>query len=504
MRDLRANDRVYGQSEDEEYLITRPIGNGAFGIVYEVRDRENSTYALKTILTAFLNEHAVDVLMNEGSLATKIQHENVLRVLFFHDGKKYKHLPPYMIMEFADGGTLERIINEKRLRGEFFPQEELRPIFIQLAEGMKAINAHLVHRDIKPDNILVKENSLKIADFGLSKIVSEATRTQSFKGINHIRYCAPEAWRLENNSPAMDMYSMGVVFFEVATLQHPYQVKNEGNIIEAWKNAHFFQTPSDPRDYNPSLDMRFVQLIKKMMLKRPQDRYETWEEVIQRLKAFDSSNDDVRQDVSTLLERALKTHNKQEQARLKYEEQKKRIEERNNLVKYRFEEIMAAANQIIVSFNSASEFVELSLTHRERPSNVFASNEQYSSFSIHRVGSNSPSVTVEVSALYDSQYVFDDNPIMAWGNAKSPSGKGFNLFLVPSDSDDLYGQWQTSEAAHNPLIRLGPSGPEPFPFDLNNLMDAARSLLVSHDSYISKRTGVFKPTMLNPLVEELL
>jgi eukaryotic-like serine/threonine-protein kinase len=81
--------------------------------------------------------------MNEGQLATKIQHENVLRVLFFHDGRKYEELPPYMIMEFADGGTLEKILNEKRVRNEFFRPEELRSV--------------LVHRDIKPEIFSLKK-----------------------------------------------------------------------------------------------------------------------------------------------------------------------------------------------------------------------------------------------------------------------------------------------------------------------------------------------------------
>lgn len=124
-----------------------------------------------------------------------------------------------------------------------------------------------MHRDIKPDNILLHNQVLKISDFGLSKVVGAATRTQTFKGINHMRYCAPEAWRLEKNLPAMDMYSMGIVFYEIATLRYPYEVKDTGDFVEVWKNAHLLQVPADPRTHNGSLDLGLAQLIMKMISK---------------------------------------------------------------------------------------------------------------------------------------------------------------------------------------------------------------------------------------------
>lgn len=83
---------------------------------------------------------------------------------------------------------------------------------------MIAINAELVHRDIKPENILVSNDVLKISDFGLAKIASESTRTMSFKGYGTIPYIAPEAWNSDKNTIQMDIYSMGIVFYELATL----------------------------------------------------------------------------------------------------------------------------------------------------------------------------------------------------------------------------------------------------------------------------------------------
>lgn len=299
--DLRPGDIVFGPIDTDQYKIIRLIGSGSFGFVYETHDNHGTIYALKTITTGWLNNDALQSLLNEGHLATEIQNENVLRIYYFHDGKQYPNLPPYMLMEFANGGNLDNLLSNKKAQCKYFESNELLALFTQLASGMKAINEKLVHRDIKPDNILIKNSMLKIADFGLSKVVGAATRTQTFKGINHIKYCAPEAWRLDKNLPAMDMYSMGIVFYEMATLQHPYKLEETGNLLEAWKNAHLFQVPADPRKINNSINLGIAQVIMKMIAKRPQDRYVSWDEVIQRLTSSNNQTE-ITRDLSSLVE----------------------------------------------------------------------------------------------------------------------------------------------------------------------------------------------------------
>src|SRR3981081_1673289 len=268
--DLRPGDVVFGKTNKDEYEITRLIDGGGFGIVYEVRNKDGGILALKTITTGLLNETGVEALANEGHLATEIEHENVLRVFHFHDGLQFPHLPPYMLMEYADGGTLSTLLNDRRGSNQYFTSSELLEIFSQLASGMKAINEKLIHRDIKPDNILIVNNKLKISDFGLSKVVGAATRSRTFKGINHVMYCAPEAWRLDKNLPSMDMYSMGITFYEIATLSHPYVIEEGSNAIEAWRNAHFSKLPINPEQHNDTLDPKLAQIIMKMMSKRPE------------------------------------------------------------------------------------------------------------------------------------------------------------------------------------------------------------------------------------------
>ena len=89
-------------------------------------------------------------------------------------------------------------------------------IFHQIIDGMEAINRVLVHRDIKPDNIFINNGVFKIADFGLAKIIQDKTRSKTFKGWGTEPYIAPEAYRFEKNTIQMDMYSIGLVFFQIA------------------------------------------------------------------------------------------------------------------------------------------------------------------------------------------------------------------------------------------------------------------------------------------------
>ncbi len=143
-------------------------------------------------------------------------------------------------------------------------------MFRQLVDGMEAINARLIHRDIKPDNIVVSGNDLKITDFGLSKLVQEATRTSTFKGFGCLQSLAPEAWMSEKNTTQMDIYSMGLVFYEIATLRYPYSVA--GSDPHLWKEAHLYQSVSRPEKHNPNIGQIVSQVIMGMLEKKPSGR----------------------------------------------------------------------------------------------------------------------------------------------------------------------------------------------------------------------------------------
>lgn len=489
--DLRPGDAVFGATQDQTFTIIEFLGRGSFGSVYKVEDLGGTIAGLKTIHTAGLSDRYLKSLINEGNLASRVRHPNVVQVSYFHDGTQYPQLPPYMLMEFADEGTLEDILTERRNRNVLFDNSELVPMWKQLASGMKAVNEKLVHRDVKPDNILLANGVLKISDFGLSKLVGAATRSQSstFKGIHHIRYCAPEAWRLDKNLPAMDMYSMGVVFYEMATLKFPYSVPDTGDLVEAWKTAHFCQNPVSPKTHNPALDANMAQLVMKMLSKRSEDRYDSWDMVINALER-PVEESETKTDASWLVERGLEKQIERESARLEAEEKAQREREFKGLVAYAFNDIVVkAAKRIVDEFNKQSDFAAMSLVV----------TSEYS-FSILRKGS-AKQVQVLVQPLFDDHSI-DERKVMAWGHLKAPSGKGFNLLLMAGSLDDLYGTWEYLQAEHEVGMESRDRRPVPFPFEFRELPEEIQMLRATH-SYKTTRNE-FEPGMIQEALAELL
>jgi len=266
--------------EDEEYVITDFLGRGAFGEVYRARgEQSGSTIAVKLLPVAELSDDtARGALLNEIRAAQEINHPNVVRVLSVHDTDA--EIGPYTCMEYISGGTLSRLIRSHAQANTEIPLSRGLEMMIDIAQGMRAVNERLIHRDLKPDNILIEGKSLKIADFGISKFVDESTRLHTFKGGQHVAYMAPEGWAGEKNTYKLDVYSAGLVFFEILTLTHPLisKVTDRGSIRD-WELAHLYEVVPDPRVVRKDLPLSVVQLISRMAAKRPQER-PAWEEVL--------------------------------------------------------------------------------------------------------------------------------------------------------------------------------------------------------------------------------
>ncbi len=491
--DIRPDGIVYG-SNGEELRVISFLDNGSFGQVFKIATANGDEYALKTIITASLNNDQLAALINEAKLSVTIDHENVIKAYFFHDGNTYSHLPPYLIMEYASDGTLLDIIKRQKDANHLLSNKELRDLFLQLSSGMKAINDKVIHRDIKPDNILLKESMLKISDFGLSKAVNAATRSSTFKGIQHIKYSAPEALRSEKNTISMDIYSMGIVFYELATLRHPLEVKAVGDIIEAWRNAHLTQLPTLPNTINTSLDLNLTQLIMKMIAKRPEERYSSWDEIISRIMSTEQPAEK-GYDISALVKKTITKTQREEEFRLKQEAEQMRIREKIGAIMFAFTELATKVGTIVQAFNDSSDSMKLELRKRgefsfailcSHPGRMSTRPKEQIEVMIERVSRN---------------YVVNNMTIIAWGYLKTGSGRGFNLILV-SGEDEIYGKWIKLEASHNPIGRRRDFRPEPFPFELKELPKEIIHI-VSMNIYNTKISDLV-PESFIPFIEELI
>ncbi|MGD0152682.1 MAG: serine/threonine-protein kinase [Thermacetogeniaceae bacterium] len=274
---------VYGVNRNC-YRVEGLIGRGAFSELYRiVSDEDGRSYTLKMASTLQLQEDEPDLLANEGSMAPLIDHSNVIRVYYFHDGSVHPGLPPYLIMDYADGGSLQDILDCRRKTGVQFGGQPVCAMLSQLAGGMRAVNEVLIHGDIKPDNILVQGGKLKISDFGLAKIIG-STDGSATRVLQHERYLAPEVWQRREDTILRDMYSVGIVLYELATLQHPYEVGLQGRPIASWREAHLYTPVAPPDRLNPALPSGIARVIERMMAKLPEDRYAGWSEIVDGLE----------------------------------------------------------------------------------------------------------------------------------------------------------------------------------------------------------------------------
>lgn len=272
---------VVFDDKGNEYTLEDKLGQGGFGYVYKAKRKEdNCIFAIKVSLPSFNSEDDKISFQNEITTALKVQGENVIKYEYVHNGDEFENLPPYIIMEYAEGGTLNTILKDEM--DDYYDNDTLTTYFLQLANGMKSVNNILVHRDIKPDNILICNGTFKITDFGLAKIASERTRTMTFKGSGTPPYMSPEAWDYsKKNTIQMDIYSMGIIFYQLATNTYPYQI--EGNTLEDLKNMHLYSTATSPERVNRSLSPALASLINKMMEKSAKKRFNNWDEIVELL-----------------------------------------------------------------------------------------------------------------------------------------------------------------------------------------------------------------------------
>ena len=295
-----SKDSIVYDNENKEYLVEERIGGGGFSSVFRIKNIENGGYyALKTFKSDFADKTELESFKNEISKAMQVESNNTVKYLFFNDGEIYSELPPYIIMEYYNGGTLEEYIENIKNTERNITNEDLKKIFFQLISGMRDINNNVIHRDIKLKNILLQDGIIKIGDFGISKSIAETTRIMTFKGYGTKEYTAPEGWRGEKNTIKMDIYSMGIVFYQIATLlNYPYDIQKGTD--DEYRNAHLYGGVINPKKYNKALEFSIETTILKMLEKEPNKRFSNWEE-IQNQISFENNNQN-----SEILDKILK------------------------------------------------------------------------------------------------------------------------------------------------------------------------------------------------------
>ncbi|MCF2656855.1 Stk1 family PASTA domain-containing Ser/Thr kinase [Lacrimispora saccharolytica] len=263
-----------GMMIGDRYEILDKIGTGGMSDVYKAKDDKlGRLVAIKVLKQEFAeNANFVTKFRTEAQAAAGMMHPNIVNVYDVgEEGGTH-----YIVMELVEGITLKKYIEKKQR----LSVKEAVSIAIQVSMGIEAAhNNHIIHRDIKPQNIMIsKDGKVKVTDFGIAKAVSSNTITSNVMGSVH--YTSPEQARGGYSDEKSDIYSLGITLFEMITGRVPFN----GETTVAIAIKHIQEPMPSPRLYVPEVPISVEQIILKCTQKSPDRRYQNMQELIDDLK----------------------------------------------------------------------------------------------------------------------------------------------------------------------------------------------------------------------------
>lgn len=265
-----------GQTIDGRYLVERRLGTGGMAEVYGCEDLQLGRHVALKVLHEQLAEDpdVVARFRRESQSAAGLQHPHIVSVFDRGDWDGI----PYMAMELIDGVTLKDVIRDQA------PLDPVKTIdqISQVLDGLRyAHKRGLVHRDIKPQNVLVgPEGDLKVVDFGIARAVDDLQMTQTGMIVGTAHYLSPEQASGQPITPSADLYAVGVVLFEMLTGRMPF----DGDQPVAIALKHVNEDPPALSVVNPAVPADLEYVVLKAMAKQPEDRFEDAEEFIAALQ----------------------------------------------------------------------------------------------------------------------------------------------------------------------------------------------------------------------------
>jgi hypothetical protein len=258
------------------YLIEERIGRGGMGTVYKALQVSlDRPVALKILAKELISDkNFINLFIKEARSAGQLNHPNIVQVYDVGNvGDTY-----FFSMEFVGGGSVEEILNK---RGSLTSGQAI-PIIIDAAKGLEyAEKKAIVHRDIKPDNLMISDDHVvKIGDLGIAKSIKSEGTTQEDGISGSPHYISPEQAQGQSVDHRADIYSLGCTFFQILTGRTPYSGKSPKEIII----KHINEPAPNAQDVNPEIPAVVSNVIRKMMDKDPANRFQTATDLINELK----------------------------------------------------------------------------------------------------------------------------------------------------------------------------------------------------------------------------
>ncbi len=271
-------DKFLGKRLDGRYEIREIIGVGGMAVVYKAFDNvENRLVAVKILKEEFLsNQEFLRRFKNESKAIAMLSHPNIVSVYDVSFGD----LIQYIVMEYIEGITLKELIeNEGSLRWK-----DAVHFTIQILKGLQhAHDKGIVHRDVKPQNIMVlADGTIKVTDFGIARFARNDQRTITDKAIGSVHYISPEQARGEKTDEKTDIYSVGVMLYEMLTGKLPFQAESAVSVAI----MQLQREPQLPTEINGSIPQGLEQITMHAMQKSQERRYQSASEILCDLSAF--------------------------------------------------------------------------------------------------------------------------------------------------------------------------------------------------------------------------
>lgn len=275
-------DKFIGTRLDGRYELTELIGEGGMANVYRAVDvLDNRVVAVKILKTEYSeSEEFQRRFRNESKAIAVLSHPNIVKIYDMGFSEKVQ----YIVMEYIDGITLKDYIDSEKVLN----WKDAVHFVIQILRALQhAHNRGIVHRDIKPQNImLLTDGTIKVMDFGIAKFAREESRTATDQAIGTVHYISPEQARGDVTDAKSDIYSVGVMFYEMLTGCKPFDTDNPVSIAV----MHMQNVAERPRNINPNIPSGLEEIIMHAMEKDSAKRYQTATDMIRDIEAFKENN----------------------------------------------------------------------------------------------------------------------------------------------------------------------------------------------------------------------
>lgn len=416
-------DNYVGKRLDGRYEIQEIIGVGGMSVVYKAYDNvDDRIVAVKILKEEFLNNDDFKRrFKNESKAIALLSHENIVKVYDVNFGEKLQ----YIVMEYIDGITLKEFINKQGSitwnDALFFMTQILRAV-------QHAHDKGIVHRDIKPQNIILLPNgNLKVTDFGIARFSRSDTKTLTEQAIGSVHYISPEQAKGEYTDEKADIYSIGVVLYEMLSGKVPFEADSAVSVALMQVNSN----AEDLRKINPDIPLGLEQICVHAMQKNPADRYQSATEMLLDIeeivkdpnKTFNYVNNEVVPEPSQEIEPIIDTSDEYDEEETEYDDssRKKKI---TVAIITGLVVLIAAIVAIIMMFTSGFNTKTQKL-------------ENFVGFSYDQLQDNS-SYNYEFVAEYEKSDQYDPGTVINQSpeaGSKVMQGSKVTLIVASSDKD---------------------------------------------------------------------